>query len=129
MPSGSKYWRLKYRFIGKEKRLALGVYPEVTLKDARDKRDEARKLLSLDIDPSQAKKEQKLELLVQHENNFEAIAREWHESRKLNWTERHAMYVLRRLEADIFPLLGESSVSDITAAELLTVEKRLLYFM
>ena len=121
MPSGSKYWHLKFRFIGKEKRLALGVYPEVSLKDAREKRDVARKLLANNIDPSQAKKEEKRQTILRSENSFEIIAQEWHESRKLGWTPRHAEYVLRRLQADIFPALGSRPIAEITAPELLSV--------
>ena len=84
MPNGSKYWRLKYRFAGKEKRLALGVYPAVGLKEARDKRDAARKLLSNNIDPSQAKKEEKHQVLLRQENSFETIAREWYGRRNIS---------------------------------------------
>ena len=119
MPNGSKYWRLKYRFSGKEKRLALGVYPEVSLAEAREKRDQARKLLKSGIDPSEARKEEKLQQLANTENSFETIAREWHENQKLSWTPRHASYVLRRLEADLFPALGVSPICNITAPQLL----------
>ncbi|MEI7669209.1 MAG: Arm DNA-binding domain-containing protein [Pseudomonadota bacterium] len=76
-PNGSKYWRLKYRVAGKEKRLALGVYPEVSLKEARDKQNEARKILQSGIDPSQVRKLDKLKKHLSAENNFESLAREW----------------------------------------------------
>src|SRR3954467_6904575 len=79
MPNGSKYWRLKYRFGGKEKRLAIGVYPEVTIAEARDKREKARKQLADNIDPSLAKQEEKRRTALNTENTFEAITREWHE--------------------------------------------------
>lgn len=128
MPSGSKYWRLKYRFAGKEKRLAIGVYPEVSLSEARNKREKARKLLAENIDPSQAKKEDKRQTILKCENTFEAIAREWHENQKPGWTERHAHYVIRRLEADIFAPLSMRPIAEITAPELLStirlIEKR-----
>lgn len=101
LPNGGKYWRLKFRFAGKEKVLALGVYPEVSLKEARDKRDKARKLLRDGVDPSQAKKEQKREQFLQTENSFETVAHEWHENQKPGWTGRHAHYTLRRLELDM----------------------------
>mgnify|MGYP006432361553 FL=1 len=75
--NGSKYWRLKYRFDGKEKTLALGVYPDVSLADARDKRDDARKLIAKDMDPSEDKKEKRRAKKINAENSFEIIAREW----------------------------------------------------
>jgi hypothetical protein len=94
-PKGSKYWRLKYRFAGKENRLSFGVYPEVSLKEARDKQDKARKLLAAGLDPSQAKKEAKVQQLVNREYCFENIAREWHENQRSAWTDGHAGYVIR----------------------------------
>lgn len=121
MPNGGKYWRMKFRFAGKEKRLAFGVYPEVPLAEARDKRDEARKLIRDGIDPSQAKKEKKLQHMLDHENTFEMVAREWLENRMESWTKRHASYTLRRLETDIFPTLGFKPINKITAPELLAV--------
>ncbi len=121
MPNARKYWRLKYRYLGKEKRLALGVYPEVSLKDARDKRDAARKTLSNGIDPSHVKKEEKHQILLRNEQSFEFIAREWYERRKEGWTTRHATYVLRRLENDTFPAIGQRPIAEITAQELLRV--------
>ncbi len=125
MPSGSKYWRLKYRFNGKEKRLAFGVYPEVSLKDAREKRDNARKLLSDGVDPSVHKKEKKRISKLNTENTFEAIAREWHELQKKKWTENHAKYVLRRLEADLFPEIGNAPIKDISPLQLLDALRKI----
>ncbi len=125
MPNGSKYWRLKYRYSGKEKRLAFGVYPEVSLKEAREKRDEARKALADGQDPSQLKKQKKLTQYINSNNSFEIIDGEWHEDRKATWTKRHATYVLRRLEADIFPILGFKAIQDITAPELLAALKKI----
>jgi len=128
MPTGSKYWRLKYRHAGKEKRLALGVYPEVPLKEARDKRDKARKLIAEGIDPSQAKKQEKLKQFISTTNSFEAVAREWHAHQKVGWTERYAAYTIRRLEADLFSVIGFRPINEITAPELLValreIEKR-----
>jgi integrase len=128
MPSGSKYWRFKYRFAGKENRLAFGVYPEVSLKEAREKRDKARKQIADGISPSQAKKLEKLQININHQNNFESIAREWHTKQTERWTERHSHYVLRRLEADIFTELGSRPIVEITPPELLytlqKIEKR-----
>ena len=128
MPNNKKYWRLKFRFNGKENRLAFGVYPEVSLAEARDKRDEARKMLRNGINPSQAKKDKKLQNKLENENSFEMIAREWLENMKHSWTERHANYTLKRLEADILPVLGFKPMNKIVAPELLQtlreVEKR-----
>ena len=125
MPTGSKYWRLKYRIAGKEKRLAIGVYPEVSLKEAREKRDEAKKLIREGIDPSQAKKEQKRQKIAEVEHSFENIAREWHGDQERGWTERHAHYVLKRLETDIFPALGVRAINEIKPVELLAVIKEI----
>ena len=87
VPSGSRYWRMKYRFNGKEKRMAFGVYPNVTLAQARALRDEAKKKLSEGIDPSTAKKEEKLVRDVQLNNTFQAVALEWHATRAGRWSE------------------------------------------
>ena len=129
MPNGSKYWRWKYRFDGKEKRLALGVYPEVTLAAARLKRDTQRKLLKEQgSDPLQARREDKIASKIRAGNTFEAVARLWWDHWKDVRSSRHADYVLRRLEADIFPVLGGKPLAEITAPQLLavvrTIEKR-----
>lgn len=127
-PNGRKYWRLKYRFANKEKMFALGVYPEISLKNARKKREGVRKQLADGIDPSQQRKLEKLTRHINSENSFESIAREWHDTKKLGWTERHASYVIRRIEADIFPAIGFRPINEITAPELLAtvreIEKR-----
>ena len=124
-PSGGKWWRLKYRYGGKEKRISLGVYPDVSLKDARDRRDAARKLLANDIDPSEQRKAKKAAKAIQGANSFEVIAREWHAKRKSSWTERHAETVIRRLELNVFPWLGTQPIADITAPQLLSVINRI----
>ena len=127
-PAGGKYWRLKYRYAGKEKQLALGVYPVVGLSDARERRAEARRLLAAGKDPGDAKKEAKRLVIANSENTFEIIAREWHETNKHRWVPKHSANVLKRLEGDIFPKLGKRPINDITAPDLLTalrlVEKR-----
>src|SRR6202166_1603873 len=105
-PAGSKYWRLKYFFTGKEKLLALGVYPEITLADARERRAQARKVLAAGNDPGDAKKEAKRLTFLNQENTFDAIAREWHEKRKHEWKPHYAAEVLHRLETHILPRLG-----------------------
>ena len=124
-PKGGKWWRLKYRFGGKEKRLALGVYPDVSLKEARDERDAARKLLARDIDPSEERKIQRAVQADRATNSFEAVAREWFAKYSPAWAENHANRILRRLERDIFPWIGARPVADITAPNLLTVVRRI----
>ncbi|WP_422839994.1 Arm DNA-binding domain-containing protein [Aeromonas veronii] len=89
-----KYWRLKYRHGGKEKTLALGVYPEVSLKEARAKRDEARRLIAEGVDPGLVKKQSKIANKLASENNFEALAREWHQSQLALWSPGHATRVI-----------------------------------
>ncbi len=119
--AGQKYWRLKYRFGGKEKTLALGVYPDVKLAAARRKRRDARDLLDAGKDPGLAKKEEKRLQTMQAQSTFEAVAREWHSKQKDNWTPRHAEKVLTSLESNIFPALGTRPIADITPPELLDV--------
>ena len=104
MPNGAKYWRLKYRISGKEKILALGVYPEVPLKEARDKRDSARKQISNGLDPSKAKKEEKLQIQVKSENSFEAIAREWHSKQQASWTAISAIFNIHYSDNEIIKI-------------------------
>ncbi len=124
--TGSKYWRWKYRFDGKEKRLALGVYPEVTLAAARLKRDAQRKLLKeRGSDPLQARREEKIAAKISAGNTFEAVARQWWEHWKSVRSPRHADYVIRRLEADIFPTLTGKPVTEITAPQLLAVIRKI----
>ncbi|BCQ24707.1 integrase arm-type DNA-binding domain-containing protein [Caballeronia sp. NK8] len=123
--SGSKLWRLKYRFDGREKRLSFGRYPEVSLKDAREKRDEARKLLANDTDPSEHRKAARTARLVSAANNFEAIAREWFERMMADKAKSHKDKVIARLENDIFPWLGRRPIADITAPEMLACLRRI----
>lgn len=125
MPNGSKYWRLKYRFGGKEKKLSIGVYPEISLSEAREQKEKARKLLANNIDPSEAKKEAKIQKKIEIEHTFEKIARQWHQNQIASWTPRHASYVLRRLEADIFPILGARDIKEITAPDLLAALRKI----
>jgi hypothetical protein len=123
--AGGRWWRLKYRFARREKRLFLGVYPDVGLKDARERRDQARKLLSNGIDPSENRKAQKAAENIRSANSFEVAAREWYVKHESGWVKKHSSLTLRRLEADIFPWLKERSVGDITAPELLGVLRRI----
>jgi len=124
-PTGGKWWRLKYRFDGKEKRLSLGAYPDVKLKDARDRRDEARKLLANGIDPSENRKVQKAVKQDRAANSFQVVAREWFAKHTPNWADHHSDRIIRRLERDIFPWIGGSPIADVTAPELLAVVRRI----
>jgi integrase len=124
-PSGRRWWRWKYRFAGKEKRISLGVYPEVSLKEARDLRDDARRLLRDGIDPSQKRQADKSLLADRTANTFEAIAREWYSKRSEAWVPEHAKRVVSRMERDLFPFLGERPIAAIQAPELLTVLQRI----
>lgn len=116
-PNGSKYWRLRYRFGGKEKMLALGKYPEVSLADARSRRDEARKLLANGVDPSENKKAVKVEL-EQEAITFEVVARDWHASNQ-KWSESHSARVLKSLEDNLFASVGKRNIKDIGTRDLL----------
>lgn len=124
-PAGAKLWRWKYRFAGKEKRLALGAYPDVPLKKARADRDAARVMLDGGTDPVQARKDGKVAQQLRLGTTFEAVARAWY----ANWSSarsgRHAGYVLRRLEADVFPAIGAKPVGDVTAPQLLAMAKKI----
>jgi hypothetical protein len=111
-PKDSKYWRLAYRFAGKQKTLALGVYPAVSLALARDRRDKARSLLINGIDPSNTKKAKKIAIRAMEENSFEIVAREWFMGRRHNWKENHSSKIITRLEKDIFPWLGTCPVGE-----------------
>lgn len=121
--AGGKYWRMKYRHAGKEKRVALGVYPAVSLALARKARDQARDALARGDDPAQLKREGKLRKAINDARTFEAVARQWHEHWKGPRSSRHADYVLRRLEADVFPALGGRPVASVTAPALLAMAK------
>lgn len=120
-PNGSKYWSYKYRYMGKEKSISLGIYPEVSLAAARKKLIEKRQLVSDGKDPSEIRKADKLQKLISSENSFEAIGREWLEARTPGWSPRYAGYMLKRLEIDLFPKLGSRPIKDISAPELLSV--------
>lgn len=118
-PTGSKYWRLKYHFGGKEKLLALGVYPEVGLAEARERRAQARKALASDQDPAEVKRETKRLVATRAANSFEVIAWEWYEHRRNAWSENTAKLVKDRLEKYILPRLGVKPVGEMTAPEVL----------
>lgn len=120
-PSGSKYWRFKYRHGGKEKLLAFGVYPDVSLEDARERRGQARKILATGNDPGEVKRETQRQKVLNTGNSFEAIARESFEQRKHQWVESYSIRLLRQMEIHIFPKLGRRPISEINAPEVLSV--------
>ena len=124
-PSGGRWWRLKYRYEGKEKRLSLGVFPDVSLKDARDRRDAARKLLGDGVDPSENRKAQKSAQAERAANSFEVVAREWFAKYSTNWAASHSDRVVRLFERDIFPWIGARPIAEITAPDLLAVVRRI----
>ncbi len=115
-----KLWRLKYRFGGKEKRLALGVYPFVSLKDARTCAIAAKELLARGVDPSAERKAAKMEVAAAAQT-FENVAREWYAKQIGKWTPRHASGVLRRLEVLAFPKLGARPIAELGAPDFLAV--------
>jgi integrase len=124
LPAGGRYWRMKYRFGGKEKRLAFGVYPDVSLAQARERRDAARKILAQDMDPADIRNAQKAEALARGET-FEIVAREWFEKFKPRWSEGHAGQIMRRFELNTFPWIGAKPIKEILAPELLAMARRI----
>ncbi len=124
-PKGGKWWRLKYRFDGKEKLLSLGTYPDISLSQARQKRDDAKKLLAIDIDPSENRKKTKAEKKLSSENSFELVAREWWQSHMKNKADSHKEKVIRRFELYLFPWIGKKPISSITAPQILETLRRI----
>ncbi|WP_027711467.1 tyrosine-type recombinase/integrase [Dickeya chrysanthemi] len=124
-PNGSKYWRLQYRFDGKQKTLALGVYPEITLSEARQRRDEAKRQIATGTDPSEQKKVDKQLRQTLVDNTFKAIALEWHEYKRPNWSKGYAEDLMEAFENDIFPDIGKRPVAEIKPLEMLTSLRKL----
>ena len=124
-PAGGKWWRLKYRFAGKEKRLSLGVYPDISLKEARAARDEARRLIAQGVDPSARRKEIRRQRVVDAENSFEVVAREWFQKQAPIWSDIHQKNVISKLEKNIFPYLGHNTVAAVSAPNLLRVLRKI----
>ncbi len=136
-PNGGKWWRLKYRFAGKEKRLSLGVYPAVPLaghkdkdtgqwvKGARDRREEVKRLLANGIDPSEHRKAHKAVIIERAANSFEAVAREWITSSSKKWVKNYSDKILKRLENNVFPGLGRRPIAEITSRETLAVLRKI----
>lgn len=124
-PDGRKYWRLRYWIAGKEKSLSLGVYPDVSLEEARARRDAERKRLDSGLDPSAERRAQKLRARTAAENSFEAVAREWYQKQVHTWVPGHACDVLRRLETNAFPFIGRRPISELEAPELLAAMRQI----
>lgn len=124
-PAGAKLWRFKYRVLGKEKLMALGAYPDVSLKSARLKRDAARELLAAAVDPMEKKKADTRARKVAAENSFESVARKWWAHWRSARSDSHVQYVIRRLEADVFPQIGTRPIAEIEAPELVALAKRI----
>ena len=124
-PSGGKLWRFKYRHDGKAKLISFGSYPEVSLAEARLRREESRKLVVCGVDPNEHKKALKLEEVEVVLNTFESIARKWHEDSKPNWSNNHAERLMKRLEQDVFPVIGNKPISEIRTPEIVEILKRI----
>ncbi|HFP9446833.1 TPA: tyrosine-type recombinase/integrase [Raoultella ornithinolytica] len=124
-PNGSRYWRLKYRIAGKEKLLALGVYPDITLAEARQKRADAKKVLAAGGDPGQEKQEEKQAKEQAVANSFERLAMEWHTHKSTSWSEGYAEHLLMYLKKDIFPFIGQKAITDISQVEMLNVLRKM----
>ncbi len=123
-PSGGKWWRYKYRFEGKEQRISLGTYPDISLKDARERHADARKLLASGANPSEARKAEKISKAEISGHTFEDVAREWWKSHMANKADSHKNKVIRRFEQYLFPWIGNKPISSITAPEILQNIKR-----
>ena len=124
-PEGARYWRLKYRVAGKEKLLSLGVFPGVSLAEARDRRDEAKRQLRDGVDPSAQRKSDKRAAKLAAANSFEAVAEEWVTKRKNPWAPSHAKRVRASLKTNLYPELGHRPIKEIEAPELLAVLRKI----
>ncbi|EKR0099332.1 tyrosine-type recombinase/integrase [Salmonella enterica] len=124
-PNGSKSWRFRYRFAGKPKMISLGVYPMITLADARSRRDDARKLVAEGKNPSEVRKEQKIALQTESDSAFEKIATEWHQMKSAKWSVGYASDIMEAFQNDIFPYVGTRPVGEIKPLELLNVLRKI----
>jgi len=120
-----KYWRLDYRYLGKRKTLAIGVYPTITLADARERRYEARKSLANNIDPSESKVSARKEAIRNASITFELVAREWHQKNTVKWSAKNTVRTLSLFERNIFPFIGKLPIADIKPSELLETIQRI----
>lgn len=124
-PNGSKSWRFRYRFAGKPKMISLGVYPTITLADARSRRDDARKLVAEGKNPSEVRKKQKIALQTESDSAFEKIATEWHQMKSAKWSVGYASDIMEAFQNDIFPYVGTRPVGEIKPLELLNVLRKI----
>ncbi|HHZ0916721.1 TPA: tyrosine-type recombinase/integrase [Salmonella enterica] len=124
-PNGSRYWRMKYCYAGKEKLLSIGVYPDVTLAEARDKRTQAKRILAAGDDPSEVKQAEREAKNLAANNSFELLALEWHEHKKPNWSSGYADDIMEYLRKDIFPYIGKKAITDIKPITMLSVLKKM----
>ena len=124
-PNGSKLWRMKYRYVGKEKRIAFGDFPTVTLSEAREKRREAKLLLNEGRDPIIVRKENQLKLKLETGNGFKSIALEWHKLNVERWSEKYGVKVLRLFENDVFPYLKQTPINKISTFQMLQILRRI----
>ncbi|RWR02588.1 integrase [[Pantoea] beijingensis] len=124
-PNGSKSWRFRYRYAGKPKMISLGVYPTITLADARSRRDDARKLVAEGKNPSEVRKEQKIALQTESESALEMIATEWHQMKSAKWSAGYASDIMEAFQNDIFPYVGTRPVGEIKPLELLNVLRKI----
>ena len=127
-PTGARYWRFKYRYLGKEKLLSVGVYPEVSLKDALDKVREEKAKLKAGDDPGSLRKQTKRTKRISAANTFAAVAQDWHTAKSTGWSTGHAAKILSSLESNVFPELGDRPITELTPPEILAtvrvIEKR-----
>ncbi len=123
--SGGKYWRLKYRFDGKQKTFAVGVYPEVSLKAARELTIDAKRLLDRGIDPGQDKKEKHRNAVLDNGSLFSLIAKEWWEHQRGTWSADHANRIWGRFESDVFPFIGSMSITDVSPQDVIAIIRRI----
>lgn len=123
-PSGGKLWRFQYRYAGKQKKLAMGAYPAVSLLEARKRRDDAREALERGVDPGAEKQAQKKAVQARAENTFKAVAQRWYDEKKEEWSDHHAHHVWRRLEIYVFPSLGARPIAEIETPELVEILRR-----
>ncbi|RQW83017.1 MAG: DUF4102 domain-containing protein [Geobacter sp.] len=124
-PSGGKLWRCDYRYNNKRRTLAFGAYPSITLADARQRRDDAKKLVANDVDPGEVKKALKAATIAETENSFEVVAREWHAKFSATWSPSHSETTLRRLQSDVFPVIGPGAIAEIKPPEVLAMLRRI----
>ena len=124
-PNGARLWRWKYRIHGKEKLMAFGAYPDVSLAQARERREEARKTLAAGVDPMVKKKAAETSRKIAMENSFATVSRDWWAHWSAGRSERHTLHVMRRLESDVFPTIGSRPISEIEAPELVVMAKKI----